>query len=242
MRNTAVALVTGANKGIGYRIVEQLAAAGAIVMLGSRDPDRGREAAARLQAGGRQVHDLRLDVTDDGTIAEAARSIDEQFGRLDILVNNAGVAGAGQQPGEVDLAAVQGVFATNVLGVIAVTEAMLPLLRRSSAPRIVNVSSAVGSLAGASDPESPLAGLPASVGYVPSKTALTSLTVQYAKALRAEGMLVNAADPGYCATDLNNHRGYRTADQGAAVAVRLATLPPDGPTGGLFGEGARVPW
>ena len=133
------------------------------------------------------------------------------------------------------------VFDTNVFGVIRVTNAMLPLLLRSAAPRIVNVSSMVGSLAVQTDPTGRLAGLPPSLGYPVSKTALNAVTVQYAREL-AGRILVNAADPGYCATDLNNHTGYRTAAQGAAIAVRLATLDDGGPTGGLFNDDGPVPW
>jgi NAD(P)-dependent dehydrogenase (short-subunit alcohol dehydrogenase family) len=137
---------------------------------------------------------------------------------------------------------VRAVFETNVFGVIAVTNAMLPLLRRSPAPRIVNISSAAGSLTIASDPYGPLAGLPTSAAYTPSKTALNALTVQYANELRKDGILVNAADPGFVDTDINNHTGYLTTAQGAAVVVRLATLGADGPTGGFFSEGGPLPW
>jgi NAD(P)-dependent dehydrogenase (short-subunit alcohol dehydrogenase family) len=134
------------------------------------------------------------------------------------------------------------VFEVNVIGVLAVTNAMLPLLRRSPAPRIVNMSSGVGSLAAMSDPDGPLAPMPPSAAYVPSKTALNSLTVQYARELAKDGVLVNMADPGYVATDLNGFTGYRTPAQGAAIAVRLATLGADGPTGGYFSDDGPVPW
>jgi NAD(P)-dependent dehydrogenase (short-subunit alcohol dehydrogenase family) len=134
------------------------------------------------------------------------------------------------------------VFETNVFGVIAVTNAMLPLLRRSLLPRIVNVSSSAGSLTIASIPDGPLSALPASAAYSPSKTALNALTVQYANELREDGILVNAADPGFVDTEINNHTGYLTTVQGAASVLRLATLGADGPTGGFFGEGGPVPW
>lgn len=137
---------------------------------------------------------------------------------------------------------VRAVFETNVFGVIAVTNAMLPLLRRSPAPRIVNVSSAAGSLTIASLPDGPLAALPTSAAYTPSKTALNALTVQYANELRKDDILVNAADPGYVDTEINNHSGFLTVDQGAAVLVRLATLGADGPTGGFFNADGPVPW
>jgi NAD(P)-dependent dehydrogenase (short-subunit alcohol dehydrogenase family) len=246
-----VALITGANKGIGRAAAEQLAALGVTVLIGARDPRRGEEAAAALRAARGDARAVTLDVTDPATAQAAAAEVEERFGHLDVLINNAGITGAGQvapgdargqAPSSVDLDIVRAVFETNVFGVLTVTNAMLPLLRRSPTPRIVNVSSGVGSLTIASDPDGLLAGLPASAAYAPSKTALNSLTVQYANELRKDGVLVNIADPGYCATDINNHSGYRTAAQGAAVVVRLATLGTDGPTGGFFGEDGPVPW
>ncbi|GHI02111.1 dehydrogenase [Streptomyces cellostaticus] len=246
-----VALITGANKGIGRAAAGQLAALGMTVLIGARDPRRGEEAAAELRAAGGDAHAVTLDVTDPATVRAAAQQVEERFGHLDVLVNNAGITGSGQVspedahdqvPSSVDLDMVRAVFETNVFGVIAVTNAMLPLLRRSPAPRIVNVSSAAGSLTIASDPHGPLAGLLASAAYTPSKTALNALTVQYAHELRRDGILVNAADPGYVDTEINNHSGYLTAAQGAAPLVRLAMLGADGPTGGFFGEDGSVPW
>jgi NAD(P)-dependent dehydrogenase (short-subunit alcohol dehydrogenase family) len=235
---TTIALVTGANKGIGYRVVEQLAARGMTVLLGGRDRDR-REAAAK-ELG---VEPVALDVTDQTSVDAAAAHLAAVHGRLDVLVNNAGISGAAgrRPPSEATVDGVREVFDTNVFGVIRVTNAMLPLLLRSPAPRIVNVSSMVGSLAVQTDPNSPLAGLPPLLGYQVSKTALNAVTVQYAREF-AGRVLINAADPGYCATDLNNHTGYRTAAQGAAVAVRLATLEDGGPTGGFFNDDGTVPW
>jgi NAD(P)-dependent dehydrogenase (short-subunit alcohol dehydrogenase family) len=213
------------------------------VLLAARDEQRREQAVATLRDAGRDVHPIALDVTDPATVRAAAATIEERFGRLDVLVNNAGIAGSmAQSPSGVDPATVRAVFEVNVLGVLMVTNAMLPLLRRSTAPRIVNMSSGVGSLAAMSDPDGPLAQMPASAAYVPSKTALNSLTVQYARELRKEGVLVNMADPGYVATDLNGFTGFRTPAQGAAIAVRLATLGPDGPTGGFFDDQGTVPW
>jgi NAD(P)-dependent dehydrogenase (short-subunit alcohol dehydrogenase family) len=163
-----IALVTGANKGIGREIAAQLAELGMTVLLAARDPHRREEAAAALRSVGGDVHPVGLDVTDPTTIRAAAKYVDERFGRLDVLVNNAGITGnGGQAPSTADLDTVRQVFETNVFGVIAVTNAMLPLLLRSPAPRIVNVSSGVGSLAAMKDPDSPLTGLPASAAYVP---------------------------------------------------------------------------
>ncbi|WP_280259730.1 SDR family oxidoreductase [Nocardia abscessus] len=246
-----VALVTGANKGIGRGAAEQLAAQGMVVLIGARDPQRGEEAAVALRAAGGAAHAVTLDVTDRTTIEEAAKQIEERFGRLDVLINNAGITGSGQVssqdaydqvPSTVDLDMVREVFETNVFGVIAVTNAMLPLLRRSPAPRIVNVSSHAASLTLTSDLDGPFATLLPSAAYSPSKSAVTALTVNYAKELRKDGFLVNAVAPGYVETDSNNHTGFLTVAQGAAVLVRLATLDADGPTGGFFGEDGSVPW
>lgn len=241
-----VALVTGANKGIGQAAAEQLAALGMTVLVGSRDPRRGAEAAAEI--GGVAV---TLDVTDPATVEAAARLVEDRYGHLDVLVNNAGISGSGlvspmdavdQIPSCVELDMVRRVFETNVFGVIAVTNAMLPLLRRSPAPRIVNVSSHAGSVSIAADPEGQMSALLPSAAYTPSKAALNALTVQYANELRKDGFLVNAAAPGYVDTDANNHTGFLTPAQGAAVLVGLATLDADGPTGGFFAADGPVPW
>ncbi|MGP4028139.1 SDR family NAD(P)-dependent oxidoreductase [Actinomadura sp. 3N407] len=246
-----VALVTGANKGIGRAAAEQLAGLGMTVLIGARDERRGEEAAAALRAAGGDAHAVTLDVTDQATARAAAERIRERFGRLDVLINNAAITGSGQVspadahdqvPSSVDLDMVRAVFETNVLGVIAVTNAMLPLLRRSPAPRIVNVSSHAASLTLTGDPDGPFAALLPSAAYTPSKSALSALTVQYANELRKDGVLVNAAAPGFVDTDSNDHTGHLTPAQGAAVVVRLATLGADGPTAGFFGEDGPVPW
>jgi NAD(P)-dependent dehydrogenase (short-subunit alcohol dehydrogenase family) len=246
-----IVLITGANKGIGRAAAEHLAALGMTVLVGARNPSHGEQVAAALRTAGGDAYPVTVDVTDPATVEAAARWVGERFGHLDVLINNAGITGSGQVspndahdqvPSTVAVDMVRAVFETNVFGVIAVTNAMLPLLRRSPAPRIVNVSSAAGSLTIASDPDGPLAGLLASAAYSPSKTALNALTVQYANELRKDGILVNAADPGFVDTDLNNHAGYLTPAQGAAVVVRLATLGADGPTAGFFSENGPVPW
>lgn len=235
MTETKIALVTGANKGIGYETAAQLVELGMTVVIGARDTHRGEQAAKELG-----VESVALDVTDPETARQAAAWIDERYGRLDVLVNNAGITGGrGQTPSQVDIDLVRTVFDTNVFGVITVTNAMLPLLKRSAAARIVNVSSGVGSLTQMTK----LYGeLPPGAAYPVSKTALNALTVQYAKELRGTGILVNAADPGWCATDLNQHMGTRTAAQGGAVAVRLATLGHDGPSGEFFDDQGPVAW
>jgi NAD(P)-dependent dehydrogenase (short-subunit alcohol dehydrogenase family) len=241
--NTQIALVTGANKGIGYEIAVQLARLGMTVLLGARDRRRGEEAAAALRAAGGDVRHVLLDVTDAASVRAAAAEIAGRFQRLDVLVNNAGITGP-RALSTADVDAVRAVFETNVFGVVAVINAMLPLLRRSPAGRIVNLSSSVGSLTRLTDPNGPFAAIPPSV-YGPSKTALNALTVQYAREVQGTGILVNAADPGGAATDMTRAFGYqmtRSAAQAASVAVRLATLGADGPTGGVFDETGRVPW
>jgi len=241
MSGQTIALVTGANKGIGYEIAAGLGALGWSVGVGARDEARREAAVQKLRAGGADAFGVPLDVTDDASVADAARMVQERAGRLDVLVNNAGVTGGmPQTPTTVDLSAVRTAVETNVIGVIRVTNALLPLLLRSAAPRIVNMSSSVGSLTRQTAPGVETG--PISAAYAPSKTFLNALTVQYAKELRDTDILVNAACPGYCATDLNGFRGVRTPEQGAAIAIRLATLPDDGPTGAFFDEDGVVPW
>jgi NAD(P)-dependent dehydrogenase (short-subunit alcohol dehydrogenase family) len=240
MTEQTVALVTGANKGIGYEIATGLGALGWSVGVGARDEQRREEAVAKLRAAGVDAFGVPLDVTDDASVAGAARLIEERAGRLDVLVNNAAITGGRpQEPTLVDPAVIASVVDTNVIGVVRVTNAMLPLLRRSASPRIVNMSSSVGSLTRQTSASG--AG-PISAAYAPSKTFLNAVTVQYAKELRDTNILINAGCPGFTATDLNGFRGTRTAEQGAAIAIRLATLPDDGPTGGFFEDAGVVPW
>ncbi|MEV0061419.1 SDR family oxidoreductase [Nocardia sp. NPDC050718] len=231
---TTTALITGANKGIGYETARALAARGMTVLVGARDAGRGAAAVEKLRAEGADARLIRLDVTDAVSIAAAAAHIDETCGVLDVLVNNAGIAGSFGAPSATDPAMMREVFETNVFGAVAVTNAMLPLLRRAKAARIVNVSSEVGSITLMMDPDGPMWPA-AAVPYPASKTALTMLTAMYAKELWETPIKVNAANPGYCATDFNADSGFRTAEQGAEVSVHLATLPADGPTGQLWG-------
>ncbi|CUU60555.1 Short-chain dehydrogenase [Parafrankia irregularis] len=237
------ALVTGANKGIGYEIAAGLGALGWSVGVGARDTGRREAAVEKLRAAGFDVFGVPLDVADDGSVAAAAALVEERAGRLDVLVNNAGVTGGmPQQPTMVDPAVVRAVVETNVIGVIRVTNAMLPLLRRSASPRIVNMSSGVGSITRQSESADVSMTGPISAAYSPSKTFLNAVTVQYAKELRDTNILINAVCPGYTATDLNGFRGIRTPEQGAAIAIRLATVPADGPSGGFFEDAGVVPW
>jgi NAD(P)-dependent dehydrogenase (short-subunit alcohol dehydrogenase family) len=241
MNGQTIALVTGANKGIGYEIAAGLGALGWSVGVGARDAERREVAVQKLRAAGVDAFSVPLDVADDVSVAAAAALIAERAGRLDVLVNNAGVTGGSQQmPTTVDLEAVRAAVETNVIGVIRVTNAMLPLLRRSASPRIVNMSSSVGSLTRQTTPGTETG--PISAAYAPSKTFLNAVTVQYVKELRDTNILINAGCPGFCATDLNGFRGVRTPEQGAAIAIRLATLPDDGPTGGFFEDAGVVPW
>jgi NAD(P)-dependent dehydrogenase (short-subunit alcohol dehydrogenase family) len=234
---TSIALVTGANKGIGFEVARQLGQRGSTVLVGARDPGRGAAAERALRDEGLDVHHLPLDVTDEASIAAAAKQVEADHGRLDILVNNAGIAGVALSglPSETPLDAFRTLFETNVVGVVAVTNAFLPLLRRSPAGRIVNVSSELGSITAALDRESPCWPL-VSIPYPVSKTALNMVTAMYAKELDGTPVKVNTANPGYCATDLNGHSGFRTAAQGAEPIVHLATLPDDGPTGTFYGH------
>src|SRR6266508_6177779 len=234
---TSIALITGANKGIGFETARLLGARGMTVLVGARDADRGEQAERALRGAGADAHFVWLDVTDEKSVHRAAEWVDTEYGRLDILVNNAGIARADGRglPSDTTLATLREVYETNVFGVVAVTNAMLPLLRRAPAARIVNVSSEVGSIASMTDPNSPLWPM-ASVPYPSSKSALNMVTAMYAKELRDTPIKVNAANPGYWATDLNGHQGFLTAEQGARVSVHLATLPADGPTGTFWGS------
>ncbi|MER6443783.1 SDR family oxidoreductase [Streptomyces venezuelae] len=243
MTERTIALVTGANKGIGHEIAAGLGALGWSVGVGARD-DRRREAAvAKLRAAGVDAFAVPLDVTDDASVSAAARLIEEQAGRLDVLVNNAAIAGSmPQMPTQADPATIRTVMETNVIGVVRVTNAMMPLLRRSASPRIVNMSSSVGSLTRQSGTDAEQTTGPVAVAYAPSKTFLNAVTLQYARELSGTNILINAGCPGYVATDLNGFRGVRTPGQGAAIAIRLATLPDDGPTGRFFDDAGVVPW
>lgn len=238
-----VALVTGANKGIGLEIVRNLANAGCIVLLGSRDAGRGREAVKGLeQSGQKDVRFLEIDVTQDETVKAAARKIESEFGRLDILVNNAGVNLRGDGlPGTADVGVVEKIFDTNFFGALRVAQAMLPLLRKADAGRIVNVSSGLGSLTCNSDPQ--WMGYDVKyIGYNASKVAMNMLTVHLAYEVRETKIKVNSANPGYTKTDLNDNQGTQPVEVGAIEATRLALLGEDGPTGQASSKDGPEPW
>ena len=249
MQDTPVALVTGANKGLGHQIARDLAGHGFTVLVGSRDLANGTAAAESI---GDAAHAVQLDVTDAASVAAAAERVRAEFGRLDVLVNNAGISqvGAADRPvaevmregliSAAPLGDMRTMFETNVFGVVAVTQAMLPLLREAPAARVVNMSSSLGSLTMNADPANPsrtITGI-----YSASKTALNAVTLALAIELEQTGIKVNAACPGYVATDLNNHEGYRTVEEGAREPVRLALLGPDGPTGTFSDEDGPLPW
>lgn len=236
------ALVTGANKGIGREVARRLATAGFRVWLGSRDAGRGSAAAYALNAEGLDVRLLEIDVTSDESVAAAVRVVAADGPSLDLLVNNAGVAiKYDLPPSEQAIADIEATYGVNVFGPIRVTQAFLPLLLAASAARIVMVSSHSGSLGRALDPSSASSAVNM-MGYGSSKTALNAITVAFARELAPKGVKVNAAAPGYTATDLNGYRGPRTVQQAAEIIVRLGTLGADGPTGGYFDDTGPVPW
>ena len=237
MHENKVALVTGANKGIGHAIACALAGRGFTVLVGARDAARGVAAAKRIVGDARAS---ALDVTCADSIAAAAARIRRELGRLDVLVNNAAIAVSGT-PSAARLDDVRAVFETNVFGVIAVTQAMLPLLREAPGGRIVNVSSRIGSLTVVTDPAFPMRGI-GGVAYGPSKTALNAVTIAFAQELEGTMIKVNLACPGYTATDLNGHSGPRTVSEAAREPVRLALLGPDGPTGTFSNDAGSIPW
>jgi NAD(P)-dependent dehydrogenase (short-subunit alcohol dehydrogenase family) len=236
-----IALISGANKGIGYEIARGLGAQKIKVLIGARDEARGQAAAEKLKAEGADARFVKLDVTARGSMERAAQWIEKEFGRLDILINNAGIAEWGFRPSDVDLAKVREVYETNFFGPVLLIQTMLPLLRKSKHGRVVNVSSSLGSLTLSSDLTSPFADFLA-LGYNTSKTALNSMTIQFAKELKDTPIKVNAICPGYCATDINGNSGPRSAAEGAVAAIEYATIGDDGPTGGYFNDQGRVPW
>jgi NAD(P)-dependent dehydrogenase (short-subunit alcohol dehydrogenase family) len=229
-------LITGANKGLGFETARQLIAAGHTVYIGSRDAERGRRAAEQLGARA-----IQLDVTDDASVQAAAKTIDADGG-LDVLVNNAAIEERSENnvvlgPADLTAEVMQKTFETNVFGTVRVLHAFLPLLQRSAAPVVVNVSSGLASL-------TRLATAPAliypGVAYPASKTAVNMITVQYAKAF--PHMRINAVEPGFTKTDLNGNTGTQTVEQGAEIIVRMAQVGADGPTGGYYDVNGALPW
>jgi NAD(P)-dependent dehydrogenase (short-subunit alcohol dehydrogenase family) len=252
MQDKPVALITGANQGIGLQIAKDLAAHGFYVLVGSRNLEKGEIAA---QSIGEVAQAVQIDVTDQASINAAAERIRKEQGRLDVLINNAAISSTNMQsgtsveeyarltrPSNVSLAEMRAVWETNVFGVLAVTQALLPLLREAPTARIINVSSGVGSLTRNSDPTYPYRSIFGPV-YPASKTALNAITVALAIELEAEGIKVNAVSPGFTKTNLNNYTGTETVEEGASEVVRLALLGPEGPTGTFtHAKLGTLPW
>ncbi|WP_433463536.1 SDR family NAD(P)-dependent oxidoreductase [Spirillospora sp. CA-128828] len=226
--------ITGANKSLGYETARRLIAAGHTVLIGARDPERGQAAADAL--GARFV---QIDVADDASVAAAAADVEAREGGIDVLINNAGIFGTHNPADQITAADASAVFEVNVVGIVRVTHAFLPLLRTSENPVIVNVSSGMGSFAATHDAER-VESKPVAPLYTSSKAAVTMLTTQYAKAWT--DVKVNAADPGYTATDFNGHSGPQTVTEGTDAIVELATIGPDGPTGTFHDRHGAMAW
>ncbi|RJQ82351.1 SDR family oxidoreductase [Pseudonocardiaceae bacterium YIM PH 21723] len=236
MTSQQVALVTGANQGIGLEIARGLLRRGLTVLVTARDPERGAAAVTGLAAEG-DARFVRLDVTDPDSVRAAAGRIEADFGRLDVLVNNAGIAERTEVPSQTALDDLRAVYETNVFGVASVINTLLPLLRQAPAGRIVNVSSGLGSLTLQSEPGTQQ---PNYLAYNTSKSALNALTVQYAREFAGSSVSINACAPGWCATNINGYTGGRTAAQGAAIAIELATT--DRGNGGFHDDDGSLPW
>jgi NAD(P)-dependent dehydrogenase (short-subunit alcohol dehydrogenase family) len=236
-----VALITGANKGIGFEVARQIAKAGWTVLAAARNEEFGRQAAAKLQAEGLDAHFVHIDLDAHKTAVSAADTIRNQFGKLDLLINNAGISSKGDgPPSKVHIEAVEVVMHTNFVGTVAVTQAMLPLLQRAGKAQIINVSSELGSVSQQTDPNWKFAAVKV-LAYCASKAALNMFTVQLAYEFRDGNIAVNSVNPGYTATDLNAHSGPQTIEEGAAEIVRTALLDP--PVTGKFLETAgEIPW
>jgi NAD(P)-dependent dehydrogenase (short-subunit alcohol dehydrogenase family) len=232
-------LITGANKGLGYETAHRLGELGWRILLGSRDLERGREAAEKLSAEGAEVIFVPLDVTSDDSVAAAVEQVSGLTDHLDVLINNAGIVGDRVTVPETAAQNLRSVYEVNTFGPVRVTHAFLPLLQAAENPRVVMVSSGLGSIAISTDPERHESSLQA-LGYPSAKAALNMITTQYAKAI--DGVKFNVADPGYTATDLNGHAGFQTVVEGTDAIVQLATIGPDGPSGTFVDRHGPVPW
>lgn len=239
-----IALITGANKGIGLETARQLGKLGVIILVGSRDLANGEEAASELKKQGVDAQAIKLDVDKEADIAAAAKLIEKKFGRLDILINNAAVmldARAGNETSTTSAEILHETFATNFFAVVALTQTMLPLLRKSKAGRIVNLSSILASLTLHAQKGSPIYDAK-TFAYDTSKTALNSFTIHLAHELRDTKIKVNSAHPGWVKTEMGGDGAVMEILDGAKTSVELATLPEDGPTGGYFHVGEALPW
>jgi NAD(P)-dependent dehydrogenase (short-subunit alcohol dehydrogenase family) len=239
-KTSKVALITGANRGIGFETARELGEQGMIVLLGSRDLEKGKAAAAKLTAKGISAEALKLDVTGAADHAAAFHYIEMQYGKLDVLVNNAAIVVKDRSP-LVPVEALREIFEINFFSLVALTQKLLPLIKKSSAGRIVNVSSVMGSLTLLSDPKSWIYDLK-TFAYGSSKTALNAFTVCLAHELRDTNIKVNSADPGWVKTDMGGPDALLEVSEGGKSSVRLATLPDDGPTGSFFRVEQPFPW
>jgi NAD(P)-dependent dehydrogenase (short-subunit alcohol dehydrogenase family) len=242
---TTIALITGANKGLGFAVARQLAKQGIEILIGARDLEKGTTAAKQLQEEGLKAEFLLLDVTQEESVKNAAQTVQEKQGKLDILVNNAGINPEFSQGittfGQLSLDLMVKIYETNVFGAFLATRAFLPLLRNSAAGRIVNVSSTVGSMTDQGNPASMYYGV-RTIAYSSSKAALNALTVQLAKELSSTSLKANSACPGWVKTDLGSEAAPTSVAEGAQIIVKLATLGEDGPSGGFFNEAGTIPW
>jgi NAD(P)-dependent dehydrogenase (short-subunit alcohol dehydrogenase family) len=242
-RTNKVALITGANKGIGLETARQLGRDhGFTVLVGARDATRGEAAAQALRDEDLDAHFLLLDVTDTSSIEAAAHQVAEKFGHIDVLVNNAGVLMEWDvPPSQTPPAVLRATYEANVFGPVWVTQAFLPLLKKSQSGRIVNLSSILGSLADAQNPSSPFYDYKL-LAYNSSKTALNGVTVAFAHELRDTPIKVNSVHPGYVDTDMSGHQGPMSVQDGARTSVELATIGSDGPSSGFFHLGESIAW
>lgn len=236
-----IALITGANKGIGFEVARQIAKAGWTVLATARDKELGSQAVATLQAEGLDVHFIHLDLNAHETARAAAETVRNRFGKLDLLINNAGITSKSDgPPSKVNLEALETVMRTNYVGAVAVTQAMLPLLQEAGKAQIINVTSELGSISLQNDPNWKFAPIKV-LAYCASKAALNMFTVQLAYECRSENIAVNSVNPGYTATDLNGNRGSQTVEEGAAEIVRVALLNPP-VTAKFLENGGEITW
>jgi len=237
-------LITGANKGIGFETAKQMAQSGYFVYLGSRNKIKGSDAIKKLnELGILNVESIEIDVTNIDSIKRAKQALETKIEVLDILINNAGIAGEQPQtPSLIALENLREVFETNFFGVVQTTQQFIPLLKKSSDPQIINVSSSLGSLTLHSSPESNPASWGAYDAYGCSKTALNAFTVMLAYEFKGTNFKINSIAPGYTATDLNQHKGTQTVEQAARIIVKYAILTDDGVTGKYFKETGEIPW
>jgi NAD(P)-dependent dehydrogenase (short-subunit alcohol dehydrogenase family) len=243
MANSKIALVTGANKGIGFEIARQLGEQKLTVVIAARDVKKATAAANQLKSSGIDAHSVTLDVTDPASVTAAVKWLDGKFGKLDVLINNAGISSefaTGTKPSELSLETFKSTYETNVFGIFTVLKSFLPLLRKSDSARVINQSSTLGSLGVLSDSTSPFYGVNL-LAYNSSKTAVNGITLAFSKELSADRISVNSVCPGWVKTDMGGDGAPRTVEQGAAIAVKLATMS-NPPTGKYLDDAGEIRW